>query len=68
LKLWTWPIRSLKDRRRWLFDDLTPFRVRLVAAGLVEPEVTEKRNKKRRKILLDAARPVMAYLARRHRG
>ena len=27
--------------------------------------VTEKRNKKRRKILLDAARPVLAYLARR---
>ena len=26
--------------------------------------VTEKRNKKRRKILLDAARPVLAYLAR----
>src|SRR3954451_1192160 len=26
--------------------------------------VTEKRNKKRRKILLDAARPVMAYVAR----
>ena len=26
--------------------------------------VTEKRNKKRRKILLDAARPVMAYLER----
>ena len=30
--------------------------------------VTEKRNKKRRKILLDAARPVLAYLARGHRG
>ena len=30
--------------------------------------VTEKRNKKRRKILLDAARPVLAYVAaRRHR-
>ena len=26
--------------------------------------VTEKRNKKRRKILLDSARPVLAYLAR----
>ena len=26
--------------------------------------VTEKRNKKRRKILLDAARPVLAYVAR----
>jgi len=26
--------------------------------------VTEKRNKKRRKILLDAARPVRAYLER----
>ena len=25
---------------------------------------TEKRNKKRRKILLDAARPVLAYVAR----
>ena len=31
--------------------------------------VTEKRNKKRRKILLDAARPVLAYVAAgRHRG
>ena len=31
--------------------------------------VTEKRNKKRRKILLDAARPVLAYVTqRRHRG
>ena len=31
--------------------------------------VTEKRNKKRRKILLDAARPVLAYVrAGRHRG
>ena len=31
--------------------------------------VTEKRNKKRRKILLDAARPVLAYVdASRHRG
>jgi hypothetical protein len=30
--------------------------------------VTEKRNKERRKILLDAARPVLAYLARRHPG
>ena len=29
--------------------------------------VTEKRNKQRRKILLDAARPVLAYLARGHR-
>ena len=30
--------------------------------------VTEKRNKKRRKILLDAARPLLAYVARGHRG
>ena len=31
--------------------------------------VTEKRNKKRRKILLDAARPVLAYVERgRHQG
>ena len=31
--------------------------------------VTEKRNKKRRKILLDAARPVLAYVdAGRHQG
>jgi hypothetical protein len=29
---------------------------------------TEKRNQKRGKILLDAARPVLAYLARRHPG
>jgi site-specific recombinase XerD len=28
------------------------------------PHVTKKRNKKRRKILLDAARPVLAYVAR----
>jgi len=27
-------------------------------------DVTEKRNKKRRKILLDAARPVLAYVSR----
>ena len=30
--------------------------------------VTEKRNKKRRKILLDAARPLLAYVARRASG
>ena len=30
--------------------------------------VTEKRNRKRRKILLDAARPVLAYVAGRHQG
>ena len=30
--------------------------------------VTEKRNKKRRKILLDAARPVLAYLSRGYWG
>src|SRR5208337_4492932 len=29
-----------------------------------DPDATEKRNKKRRKILLDAARPVLAYVSR----
>ena len=70
-------LQGIRDLALMSVFFLTGCRVSAIAAcvGHLESDgvehylhVTEKRNKKRRKILLDAARPVLAYLAQRASG